>query len=360
MNKIVIVAAVFSGLSSLCISQERVKPNVVRMKTPYATNSITQSGTQGTSSMAPGVASVSNEKATGSSVVSSAYVLGPGDLLTLSVGELEDSFQDKTFRIDTGGDVNFPSAGRIHAAGLTIPALEREVNNNLKRILKDPDAVIGISEFHSQPVSVLGSVNLPGMHQLEGQRNLFAVLSLAGGLTSDAGYSIVLTRNLKWGTIPLPNTKLDPTGQFSIASVKVKSVMNGSDPTQNITIMPDDVISIPKAEVVYAVGAVTLPGGFLIGENGTLSTLQVLALAQGLGKTSSPARAEILRVSSTPSGRLEIPVNIKNLLAGKATDISLQADDILFVPTSTAKAIAYRSIEAIVSTTSGMATYGRY
>ena len=287
----------------------------------------------------------------GSSAVSSDYVLGPADLLTMSEADLEDSaaFTDKTFRIDNSGDVSFPLAGRVHAAGLTTVQLEAAVNQQMAGILKNPHVVINVAEFHSQPISVLGAVNSPGIVQVAGAKNLFEVLSLAGGLRPDSGNSIRITRNTKWGAIPLPDAQLDSTGQFSMATVKVKAIMSGTEPGQNIIVMPEDQITVPKGDIVYAIGAVTKPGGFLLGENGALSTLQVLSLAEGLTKTSAKNKAKILRVVPGSVSRTEIPVNIKDLMAGKGEDLALRADDILFVPTSGAKSTGYHTLDAIVA-----------
>ncbi len=307
-------------------------------------------------------AAASIPRADGNPAVTSApagYTLGAGDQLTVTVSDL-DEFNDKTFRIDRSGNLNLPLAGRIHADGLTIDQLEAETAEHLRRIVKDPDVVIGISEFHSQPVSILGAVNTPGIRQLEGQKNLFEVLSLAGGLRPDAGYMISITRDLKWGRIPLPDAKNDSTGRFSIASLKVRNVMNGTHPAENITVMPGDTISVPKADLVYAVGSVTKPGGFPLGENETLSALQVVSLAEGLQKTAAGDKAKILRSVAGSSNRAEIAVNLKQLMAGRAADIPLQSNDILFIPNSAAKSATYRSLEAVIQAASGVAVYGRY
>ena len=187
------------------------------------------------------------------------YKLGPGDQVTLTVADLED-FNDKTFRIDMHGDLTLPLAGRVHAAGLTINQLEAATTERLRRLVKDPDVVISIASFGSQPVSILGAVANPGIRQLEGQKTLFEVLSLAGGLRPDAGNTVHITRDLKWGALPLADAKNDETGRFSVASLKVKDIMTARDPAENIVVEPGDIISIPKAEMVYAVGSVIRPG----------------------------------------------------------------------------------------------------
>src|ERR1019366_7224048 len=111
--------------------------------------------------------------------------------------------------------------------------------------------------------------------------------------------------------------------------------------TGNIVIRPGDTIFVPKAEVVYVVGSVRTPGGFPIGENESLSALQVVALAQGLINTAATDRAKILRIVPGTVNRTEIPINLKLLMAGKAPDTSLQPGDILFVPNSGAKTAEY-------------------
>jgi polysaccharide export outer membrane protein len=292
-------------------------------------------------------------------VSQSDYVLGPGDVLSVTVTDLDDQFVDKTFRIDMSGDLSLPLAGRLHAGGLSTQALQAEIDKNLGRILKQPDAVVTIVQFNSQPISILGEVNNPGIHQVEGRKSLLEALSLGGGLTESAGSKLTITREMRWGRIPLPNAHDDPSGQYSIVALNVRDVLRLEDPTENIAIRAGDVISVSRAEVVYAVGALNKPGGFLLGENDSLSTLQVLSLAEGLTKTASPRRGMILRITPGAKSRTEIAVDVRSLLAGNGADMALQPGDILFVPDSMAKVVTARSLEALVTTVSGLAIYGR-
>ncbi len=287
------------------------------------------------------------------------YVLGPNDQFTVTVPNLDTEFGDKTFRIDMSGDVSVPLAGRMHAAGLSTAGLEAEMRKRLARILKDPEVVISLSTLGSQPVSVLGAVTSPGIKQIEGGKSLFEALSLAGGLRPDAGYLIRITRDMQWGPLPLPNARVDADGRHSSASVRVKDIMNANDTSENIPIMPGDSIAVPTAEVVYAVGSVIKPGGFPLNEHETLSALQVVSLAEGLQHAAASDKARILRVVDGSPERTEIPVNLKQMMAGKGSDVQLRAGDILFIPTSAAKSAGLRSIDAIVAAATGMAVYGR-
>ncbi len=276
------------------------------------------------------------------------YILGPGDLINLSVANLEE-MSNRPMRIDGRGDINLPLVGRIHAADLTAANLEAEIEARLQKQLNEPHVIVGVVEFRSQPVSVLGYVTSPGVHQLEGHKTLFEMLSLAGGLKPEAGYSIKISRNLKWGRIPLPDARNDPTGQFSIASVSVEKILNATNPTENIVIEPEDTITVPRADLIYVVGSVKKPGGFVMGQDQTISALKILSLAEGLERTAAGDKARIMRTVPGSPTRTEIAINLKKLMAGKGPDMQLKSEDILFVPNSAAKSVLAKAAEASLS-----------
>ena len=93
---------------------------------------------------------------------------------------------DKPIRIDTDGYIKLPMVGRVQASGLTPEQLEVEIIKRLKVYLEEPDVAVSVSEFHSQPVSVIGAVGTPGVHQLQGRKTLVEIIALAGGLRPDA------------------------------------------------------------------------------------------------------------------------------------------------------------------------------
>ncbi len=189
----------------------------------------------------------------------SAYILGPDDQISLSVPALREDFNGKTFRINLHGDVTLPYVGIVRAGGQTVESLQDEIKAKLDPVLKDPDVVVSVSEFSSQPVSILGAVASPGIRQVQGHKSLFEVLSLAGGLRADASTTIKITRSMKYGPIPVPDAQPNETGEFTVATVTVKNIVNAS--AENITIKPGDTIFVPKAQLVYVVGAVFKPGG---------------------------------------------------------------------------------------------------
>ena len=149
--------------------------------------------------------------------------------------------------------------GRVHAAGLTLDQLEAELTTRLKEFMLEPDVAITVTEFRSQPVSVIGAVSESGVRQLEGRKTLIEMLSLAGGVTADAGPTLRISRRLDQGPIPLPNAAADQTGAFSIADVDLKPLLDGRTPEKNIVIQPHDVIPIPRADMVFVIGEVGRP-----------------------------------------------------------------------------------------------------
>ena len=139
--------------------------------------------------------------------------------------------------------------------------------------------------------------------------------------------------------------------------------MEARNPEQNILIRPEDVLSVPHAEVVYALGDVRKAGGFVLNDRETLSVLQILSLAEGLERTAAPGSARILRPVTGEAKRTEIAVDLKKIMAGEATDVALHPDDILFVPSSAGKKAGWRALEALLgmgtSIGTGSAIYRR-
>jgi polysaccharide export outer membrane protein len=284
------------------------------------------------------------------------YVLGPEDSLNVRVVHL-DELGDAPYPIDLRGNVSFPRIGRVHAAGKTVEQLESELTQRYKEYLQDPVVNVSVAEFHSQPISILGAVKSPGVHQIKGNSTLFEVISEAGGLSDVAGSTITITRKMTNGPLPLPNASNDPSGKYSVADLNIRSVMSARNPAQNIPVRPYDVITVPKADLVYVIGSVKKPGGFLLQERANMTVLEALALAQGLERTASAGKAKILRTDEITHARVEIPVDVKKMMEGKLGDTSLLANDILFVPTSNGKAASYRALEALVQTGTGIAVY---
>ena len=288
-----------------------------------------------------------------------SYVLGADDQVTIRAINLEE-LGDKPIAVGTDGYISLPLLGRVKAAGLTVEQLEIDLKTRLHRFIRDPDLSVTITEFRSQPVSVIGYVKNPGILQLQGRKNLMEILSMAGGLLPDAGYAATITRQGDKGPIPLKTCVWDPTQKYYIAQVNVKNVMRGLNPENNIGVLPNDIISIPKADVVYVLGDVKKNGGFVLNEYETLSVLEAVSLAEGLLKTASSGSAKILRGEPGTPSRAEIPVDIKAIMAGKAPNVPLEPFDILYVPSSLLKSIGVRGLLSAAQVGASVSYYAHY
>ena len=284
----------------------------------------------------------------------STYLLGPDDQITIHVVDAEE-ISDKPVRIGRAGNITLPMIGSIHAEGLTVEQLEMEVSERLTKYFKAPEVWIMRMEMRSQPVAVIGAVLNPGVHQLQGRKTLVEILSMAGGLKEDAGYTLKITRWREWGRIPLPNAADDATGQFSVAEVPLRDLTQAADPAGNILIMPNDVITVPKADMVYVIGEVGKSGGIVLGGQQQVTVLQAVSMAAGLTKSAKAKEAKILRLNPSSSKRDEVLVDLKALLAGKIDDVPMRPDDILFVPNSSTHNVTVRALEAALQVGTGVA-----
>ncbi|HXR75453.1 MAG TPA: polysaccharide biosynthesis/export family protein [Bryobacteraceae bacterium] len=285
------------------------------------------------------------------------YILGPGDVVVINGLNAED-LVGKPMRIDAKGELTLPLIGTVHAGGLTIPQLETLLNSRLSVFVKHPQLIVSVSEYQSQPVSVVGAVNNPGIHQIQGRKTIVEMLSLAGGPRVDAGSAVTLTRSLDQGRLPLPNEHLDPSGHYSTAEISLRDITSGARPGENIFVMPHDVLAVSRASMIYVIGEVNKAGGFPIGDENAVTVVQALSMAQGCEHTADMRHARIIRNSQIPNKREERVCDLQKILNGKSPDITLQADDILYVPGSTGKKIALKALETAITTGSGIAIWG--
>ena len=283
-----------------------------------------------------------------------AYVLGPEDQLSVHVVDL-DEISDKPVRIDPNGYLEMPLIGRLHASGLTVEQLRDALSTQASKFTDSPQITINVLEYRSQPVSILGEVNSPGLHQLQGPTHLLDVLSLAGGLKPDAGQKLTLTRQMKSGALPLPGARPDASSGYSIADVRIASLTDGSDPASNIEVRAHDVISVSRAELVYVVGEVKKSGGIALNSDDGISITQALSLAEGYSQNAAPRKARILRaVGGKASNANEVPVDLAMIMSGKAPDVQLHPNDVLFIPNNVPASAMRRATEAAIQMATGV------
>ena len=285
------------------------------------------------------------------------YVLGPGDQIVVHVTDL-DEIPMQPVRIDPNGFIDLPLAGRVHAGGLTMDQFKADLATRLSRYINSPEISANLTSSESRPVSVVGEVGTPGVQQLSGSKRLLEVISMSGGLKPDAGPVVVVTREPKWGKIDAPDTTVDAGTGVSTATFPLDGLMTLKNPAENILIEPDDVVSVPKGELVYVVGDVQKAGGFAMSTHNSVSVLQAITLAQGLTPDNAAKHAQILRPSPEGDGLpRQIPVDLPKILAGKAPDVKLYANDVLFVPHSGVKVVTRKLAEAAIGVSTGIAIY---
>ena len=158
-------------------------------------------------------------------IASKDYIIGPGDVLEISVWK-EDALS-KNITVLPDGKINYPLIGEVQAAGRTVAQLKKEISNRLVRFVPDPVLSVGVFQVNSLIIYVIGRVNHPGRFELNGDVNVLQALAMAGGLNSFANRGdIKIFRNLKDKNI--------------IYNFDYDEVSSGKNLTQNINLMRRD------------------------------------------------------------------------------------------------------------------------
>jgi polysaccharide export outer membrane protein len=272
------------------------------------------------------------------SITAEPVNLAPGDLLEISVF---DSLELTTHtRVTSQGVISFPLLGKLQVGGLTPQEAQNLIREQLVKgdFVKDPQVAVFVAEYANQAVYVLGEVSKPGAYPLVGGHRLFELISAAGGFSARAGKTITITRQASFDSPQVIRFSRQP----NLA-------------VDNVEIGARDTINVGQAGVVYVVGNVLHPGGFLLDGDQQLSVIQALALAAGTKPGTAMKSARIVR--TTPQGRQNIAVDLNKLLASKSPDLFLQDQDILYVPNSALRSGVNRGIDAAVQATVGAAIY---
>lgn len=271
-----------------------------------------------------------------------AIKIGSGDLLQITVFDVPEMNQE--IRVGADGKAQLALVGPVTVAGLTAPeaadAIARELRN--RQLLRQPQVNVLVQEFATQGVSVLGEVQHPGIYQVLGARSLLDVISMAGGLTNVADTRITVKRR-------------GATDQKITARLKTDDA--DASLSGNVQVYPGDLVVVPRAGIVYVLGEVNRPGGFVMQDSGRITVLQALAQAGGANKGASLSKAVLLRRNS--QGYAPTKLHADKIQRGEQADPELEANDILYVPSnrlknvlngtqSVASSIGSASIYAIV------------
>ncbi|MEQ1758993.1 MAG: polysaccharide biosynthesis/export family protein [Vicinamibacterales bacterium] len=264
-----------------------------------------------------------------STLTPTEYRIGADDVLSITV--LQAPELNTSVRVAEAGDISLPLIGVVHASALTTRELENAIKTRLREgFIRDPEVTVLVTEIRSRGVSVVGAIQRPGVIQVRGTTTLLEVLSMAGGLSANAGDSVVVVRG-----------NGQTTAQQTI-DIKLKALM-AADMAANIQLLPGDVVNVQSAALIYVMGSVNKPGAYAMRGNDRLTVLRALAYGEGAAAAAGKSSAFVLRVGDQGE-RVEIPVNLDDILKGRAPDIEMQAQDVLFVPENGSKKASIATI----------------
>jgi polysaccharide biosynthesis/export protein len=336
------------------------------------------------------------------------YVIGSGDVVSVQVFDVPELTRE--LRVSQTGTVGIPLIPvRLHLAGLTEIQAERKIQEVLEAngLVSHAEVSVVVKEKKSKPITVVGAVGHPMVYQADRQVTLIEVLAEAGGISGDAGDIVIVTRpepdasadaldppaigpedvlppQGREATTPSPAP--DSPSQKAVATLSAseprKIAVDAADPPQavppqlsttltinlnqilevgdlasNIVLLPGDVVTVPHAGIIYVLGAVARPGGFVVSnDRKQLTTLKVLSLAGGLNRTAKSDRAVIVRKDGGGQQR-EVEVDLRKVMKFEAEDLQLRPSDILYVPNSGARSALIKTGEIALGVGTGVLIY---
>jgi polysaccharide biosynthesis/export protein len=247
--------------------------------------------------------------------VAESLRIGAGDLLNISV--MREPDLERRVRVRDSGEVSLPLVGDVAVQGMSAADAAKAVEKRYLdgQFLKHPDVSVFIEEFATQQVAVLGQVGKPGSYSLPAARSLIDVLAMAGGLTEIADRHITIER------------------ASHAASAEVFLSNRADDALEaNVQVFPGDKVVVPKAGIIYVLGDVGRPGGYVMQNESRMTVLQAVAMAAGLNRTASADHVRLVRGKDGQFAEQEIP--LKEMQRGEVPDLLLEANDVLYVPFS--------------------------
>ena len=346
------------------------------------------------------------------------YVIGSGDLLAIQVFDVQELSRE--VRVSQTGTIGIPLVPvRLHVAGLTEIQTQRKIAEVLESngLVSHPDVSVTVKDRKSKPITIVGAVQHSMVYQADRQVTLIEVLAEAGGISNDAGDTVIITRletdpasdseppaigsadaaptPLLQGTpksesaapatasrVSGDSPALDATGRTpaeisssappakstdapdpvpppiaNTITVNLARILENGDTSSNVVLQPGDVVTVPHAGIVYALGAVTRPGGFVVSnDRGQLTTLKLLSLAGGLDHAAKSDHAVIVRHDGNGQQH-EVEVDLKKVMKFEAEDVRLQPSDILYIPKSATKQALIKTAELSFAIGSAVAIY---
>ncbi len=339
------------------------------------------------------------------------YIIGSGDLLGVTVFDVPELTRD--VRVSQMGSISIPLVPvRLTVSGLTELQAEQKIAEVLEAngLVSHPEVGVMVREHKSKPITIVGAVVHPMVYEADRTVTILEALAEAGGISNDAGDTVIIARipTVTEVTDPKPIVEqgapgagvpppIDAASTNSTAPQKEKDVfpsgaemsqapsaspskdaisgaalhthgsntftinlnelLESGDTRNNITLQAGDVITVPHAGIVYVLGAVTRPGGFIMANDRTaLTTMKVLSLAGGLTNIAKLRHAFIIRVDDQGK-QSQTEVDLKKILDRESEDVQMRPSDVLYVPDDRTKQALYRTAELAIALGSGVALY---
>ncbi len=266
-----------------------------------------------------------------------SLLIGPGDLLHVSV--LREPELEEHVRVRDSGDVNLPLIGDVRVASLDPDTAADKIASLYLRenYLKHPHVDIFVEQYATQSVSILGQVEKPGTYLITAPRTLLDLLAMAGGLTTVADRHIMIER--------APGVKQREERVF-LSNHAHDALM------ANVMIDPGDRIIVPKAGIVYVLGDVGRPGGYVMENESRMTVLQAVAMAAGVNRTADEKKARIIHNLNGAFDAEELP--LREIEKGEAPDELLRTDDVIYIPFSFAKNVVMGTSQIMASASSAL------
>jgi polysaccharide biosynthesis/export protein len=307
------------------------------------------------------VASETNDRiaqlALASDVRQGDYVIGSGDLLGIEVFDVPELSRD--VRVNETGYISLPlMPSKVRATGLSPFQLQDKLAELLQTngLVSTPQVTVSVKEQHSQPITVIGAVKTPMVLQAVRKTTLLEALSQAGGIADDAGSTVIVTRPVADVTDSADKGDASVPSAPQTFTINLADVLESGDSRFNVPLIGGDVVSVPRAGIIYVVGAVQKPGGFLLQNDlDHMTMLKMLSLAGGTTNTAKMKNAVILRKNPDTGKRDQVPVDLNKVMHLKTQDVQMQSNDILFVPDSSGLRALHRAGDVAVTLTSGIA-----
>ena len=346
------------------------------------------------------------------------YVIGNGDLLDISVFDVPELARD--LRVSQTGTVGIPLVPiRLRVAGLTELQAEQKIAEVLEAngLVSHPEVSVMVKEHKSRPITIVGAVAHPMVYEAESSVTLLEVLAQAGGVSNDAGDTVIVSRphsatfievtepaasdnkpapgsgeppeldvpsgaapateapktgapgssvfpsaaQMPQNTVAPPATGNPPPAQnstpSSLITINLNELLEAGDLRNNIPLQSGDVVTVPHAGIVYVLGAVNRPGGFVVSNDRTqLTALKVLSLAGGLTKIAKMDHAVIIR-KDDQGKQTETEVDLKKVIHRESEDVQMRPSDILYVPDSRTKQVLLSAVALGVAIGTAVAIY---